>query len=62
MKKILSIILAFVLGISFAEAQETETFKEKGYTLIFKNNYKNLDPALKTRMVKTFFKVYPELA
>ncbi|RZK51489.1 MAG: secretory protein, partial [Pedobacter sp.] len=40
----------------------TETFKEKGYTLIFKNNYKNLDPALKTRMVKTFFKVYPELA
>ncbi|WP_316782599.1 basic secretory protein-like protein [Pedobacter frigiditerrae] len=62
MNKILPIILAFAFGLSFAKAQETETFKEKGYTLIFKNNYKNFDPAFKARMVKTFFKVYPELA
>jgi hypothetical protein len=62
MNKFLSLIFVFVFTISFAQAQETETFKEKGYTLIFKNNYANLDPALKKRMVATFFKVYPKLA
>ncbi|MFD0942090.1 basic secretory protein-like protein [Pedobacter boryungensis] len=61
MNKFLSLII-LVFTISFAQAQQTETFKEKGYTLIFKSNYANLDPALKKRMVETFFQVYPKLA
>ncbi len=56
------LVLLFCITISITKAQEIETFKEKGYTLIFKNNYAKLDPALKARMVKTFFKVYPQLA
>ncbi|MFI5452167.1 basic secretory protein-like protein [Pedobacter sp. UC225_61] len=61
MNKFFSLIV-LVCTISLAKAQQTETFKEKGYTLIFKNNYANFDPALKKRMVETFFEVYPELA
>ncbi|MFA6275579.1 MAG: basic secretory protein-like protein [Pedobacter sp.] len=60
MNKFLLLICVLVFAVSFAQAQET--FKEKGYTLIFKNNYANLDPALKKRMVETFFEVYPKLA
>jgi hypothetical protein len=62
MKKFLLIIFVLSFTINLAMAQEIETFKKKGYTLIFKNNYTNFDAALKERMVKTFFKVYPKLA
>lgn len=61
MKKLL-IISMFFLGTGLVKAQETETFKEKGFTLVFKNNAANLDPTLKKRMVTIFFKVYPKLA
>lgn len=61
MKKI-GLITILCLMTSFVNAQQSETFKEKGYTLVFNNNYANLDPVLKKRMVETFFKVYPKLA
>ena len=61
MKKILlAVCLCFAFGI--LNAQEKEIFKEKGYTLIFTNNDASFDPALKKRMIETFFKVYPKLA
>lgn len=59
-KSILFILLIF--AFIFAKAQEPETFKEKGYTLIFKNNDSSFDPFLQKRMIETFFKVYPVLA
>jgi hypothetical protein len=62
MHKFLLSVLAFSLSIGFTKAQESTTYKEQGYTLIFKSNAVNLDPALKERMIKTFFKVYPKLA
>lgn len=51
-----------ILGGHIAIAQEGEVFQEKGYTLTFINQDPHFDPALKTRMVQTFFKVYPVLA
>ncbi|RZL97051.1 MAG: secretory protein [Pedobacter sp.] len=43
------------------KAQDKETFKKKGLTLNFISMDPSFDPALKKRMVKTFFKVYPVL-
>lgn len=59
-KIMISIFLCLVIGI--AKAQESEIIKSKGYTLNFLNNDASFDPALKKRMVETFFKVYPVLA
>jgi hypothetical protein len=39
-----------------------EVIKRNGYTLTFENNDPALDPALKTRLIETFFVVYPKLA
>ncbi|TWR29645.1 secretory protein [Mucilaginibacter pallidiroseus] len=39
-----------------------EVIKKGGYTLIYESNYAGFDPALKNRMIKTFFEVYPKLA
>lgn len=63
MKKIIvwSFIAAFS-AIPFCKTRAQETIKGKGYILIFKNNYNQLDPFLKKRMIETFFIVYPELA
>jgi hypothetical protein len=46
----------------FCSAQEKETFKRKGFTLNFTNLDKTFDPAVRTRLIETFFEVYPELA
>lgn len=54
------VVLLFATGL--AKAQQPEVFKEAGYTLNFKSNDATFDPALKKRMVETFFKVYPILA
>lgn len=62
MKRSLLTIFCLSLTIGFAKAQSPEVFKEKGYTLSFLNNDSTFDPALKKRMVETFFKVYPVLA
>jgi len=62
MRKISLTIFILAAIIGFAKAQTVETFKEKGYTLIFKNNASDFDPILKKRMIETFFKVYPVLA
>ena len=62
MKNLLHIALCLVLSVGTAKAQNPEVFKEKGYTLNFLNNDQSFDPALKKRMVTTFFKVYPVLA
>jgi Peptidase of plants and bacteria len=62
MKKIIFAIAIVFLSSTSLKAQEPETFKEKGYTLIFKNNDSSFDPILQKRMIETFFKVYPVLA
>lgn len=54
--------LAVVLTAIGVQAQNPETITRKGYTLTFLNNSASFDPALKQRMIETFFKVYPILA
>jgi hypothetical protein len=61
MKKYILIALAFTAAFS-ASAQTISVLKRNGYKLVFFNQDKTLDTALQTRMINTFFKVYPELA
>jgi len=60
----LTYLSAFIalMAITHGKANAQEVIKKKGYTLIFESNHATLDPALKQRMIKTFFTVYPELA
>ncbi|MDP9079458.1 MAG: basic secretory family protein [Bacteroidota bacterium] len=64
MKK--TLVLAAILSaiiIKSADAQTTSrTYKHGGYTLTLTNNDATLDTAELTRLVKTFYIVYPELA
>lgn len=62
MKSAYLILSALLFSVLTAHAQTPEVFKDKGYTLNFLNNDQSFDPALKKRMVETFFKVYPVLA
>jgi hypothetical protein len=63
MKKIFtfSIFLMFISAFS-AHLKAQEITKKGGYTLSFESNFKELDPQLKKRLIKTFFEVYPKLA
>jgi hypothetical protein len=61
MKNYLVLSIICLLAIS-ASAQQTKVFNHKGYQLTFINQDATLDTALQTRMVNTFFTVYPELA
>ena len=63
MKKIsiLSIFLMLVSAFSI-HLKAQEVTKKSGYTLSFESNFKELDPQLKKRLIKTFFEVYPKLA
>ena len=54
------ILLIFIAGA--VNAQQKNIYRDKGYKLTFINYDATLDTALQHRMVKTFFKVYPELA
>ena len=54
-------LLLLFMSVSVA-AQDKEVIVRKGYTLTFINQDQTFDPALKTRMIETFFKVYPVLA
>lgn len=49
----------FILSLNVS-AQDV--IKKNGYTLTFESNYAELNPALKQRLIETFFKVYPKLA
>ncbi|MCY1520734.1 Peptidase of plants and bacteria [compost metagenome] len=59
MKKINTFLVLFLLSLSL-NAQEV--IRKKGYTLTFESNDPGLNPALKQRMIATFFEVYPRLA
>lgn len=62
MKKIyILLFLCPSLFFNLGYAQKPETFKKNGYTLTFISEDSNLDPSLKTRMIATFFEVYPKL-
>lgn len=61
MKKYVLIAIAFLIGFS-VNAQTMAILKRNGYKLIFFNQDKTLDTALQTRMIDTYFNVYPTLA
>ncbi|UIR56025.1 basic secretory family protein [Sphingobacterium sp. SRCM116780] len=44
------------------EAVDTDSLTKKGYTLIWINKDKDFNPALKERLISTFFMNYPKLA
>lgn len=63
MKKILLLnVITLLAVLPFSQVKSQETVKRNGYTLTFLNNYAELDPKLKTRLIETFFVVYPKLA
>ncbi|WP_158795953.1 basic secretory protein-like protein [Pedobacter sp. L105] len=53
--------LLFLSSSVLVSAQEKESFKKKGNTLTFITQDANFSPAVKARLIETFFKVYPEL-
>src|ERR1700749_3734774 len=56
-------LLLFTLALAtFAATAQTKIYTRKGYTLNYSNTDATLDTALQTRMVNTFFEVYPKLA
>ena len=55
-----SVLALSVASVCSSNAQEV--IKKKGYTLTFESNYAALVPALKKRMIETFFEVYPKLS
>ncbi len=57
------VVMGTLIGASSVHAQQKpEVIKKKGYELTFESNYAALDPALKQRLINTFFEVYPKLA
>jgi Peptidase of plants and bacteria len=63
MKKIFTIsICAVLITMLSTKLKAQEITKKGGYTLSFESNFKELDPRLKKRLIKTFFEVYPKLA
>lgn len=63
MKKIFVLAaIASAIVIKSADAQTSKTYKRDGYTLTLTNNDATLDTAELTRLVKTFYIVYPKLA
>ena len=57
------VALGTLMGATSLQAQQKpEVIKKKGYELTFESNYAALDPALKQRLISTFFEVYPRLA
>lgn len=59
--KTLLLFLFICIGLQ-SFAQGFEVFEREGYRLIFTNTDPNLDPAVKSKLISTFFKVYPKLA
>jgi len=61
MKKYILITAVLMAAIS-ADAQQIAVIKRNGYKLVFFNQERKPDTALQTRMINTFFNVYPTLA
>jgi len=62
-KQLSLVALGTLMGATSLHAQQKpEVIKKKGYELTFESNYAALDPALKQRLISTFFEVYPKLA
>jgi len=61
LKALSAACLFFLSFSSLTFAQEKEVFKKKGLILTFITQDKSFSPALKTRLVNTFFEVYPVL-
>lgn len=61
MKNVFFLLLP-ILILNAAVAQTPKVYAKNGYTLTFTNYDATLDTAEQTRLVTTFFKVYPELA
>lgn len=59
--KLLAASVVFILILSLKTAAQ-EVIKKDGYTLTFESNYAAFDPALKQRLIATFFEVYPKLS
>lgn len=55
-------VAGMLVGTSLFAQQKPEVIKKKGYELTFESNYAALSPALKQRLISTFFEVYPKLA
>jgi Peptidase of plants and bacteria len=62
MKKIFLAFIALTAFISANAQHNISVLNRDGYKLIFINGDATLDTALQTRMINTFYKVYPELA
>lgn len=58
----LLIIITTMWSLTSLAQSKPEVIKKNGYELSFESNYTALDPALKQRLIKTFFEVYPKLA
>lgn len=56
------VLFFFVMSAGVLRAQEPEVIKKNGYTLTFINLDPKLDKKVKTRLIDTFFKVYPKLS
>ena len=61
-KHVAFMVLGTLMGNCLFAQQKPEVIKKKGYELTFESNYAALDPALKQRLISTFFEVYPKLA
>jgi hypothetical protein len=53
--------LLILSSVSIVSGQDKEVIKKKGFTLTFINDDPAFPAALKTRMIETFFNVYPKL-
>lgn len=63
MKKVF--LLGAFIALVFAEkshAQSAEVFNKKDYKLTFENQDAAFSPELKTKLIETFYEVYPKLA
>ena len=58
---LLSMLFLFAL-LPFSNLKAQDITRKNGYTLTFESNFAALDPALKKRLIETFFIVYPKLA
>lgn len=56
------LIAFFTLAFSSIKAQDSTSYHQKGYSLTFINGVSTFDPALKKRLIETFYTVYPKLA
>lgn len=61
-KKSIFLVFAVICLLFNSKLSAQEVIKKNGYTLSFESNFPALDPALKKRLIKTFFEVYPKLA